>query len=280
MPVAMAAQCLLPGTPILSGCHAFLADFSLVYYRQRPVHPSFPSKTPKSARPLAPGGCMLSRSSALRTVTVLVIVALLLNTLAPIASAQDGGGNVYLPAVSGGQSASVRRSRPARTAAVLPHLGGGQHRRPVAEPGAHRSRHRRARRQLGAAARRRPAAGRPRPPPLQPGQHQCSDHARRCSSQPGCAAALRPRGPCRAGAHGGAGWLQPISRLWLPSAPLCAARRKRLTSADLSALAAVASVDTDADGLTDDQEAFWCTDPARARQRWRCHQGWRRGRRS
>ena len=50
---------------------------------------------------------MLSRSSALRTITVLVIAALLLNTLAPVASAQDGGGNVYLPAVSGGQSGAV-----------------------------------------------------------------------------------------------------------------------------------------------------------------------------
>ena len=50
---------------------------------------------------------MLSRSSALRTVTVLVIAALLLNTLGPVASAQDAGGNVYLPAVSGGQSAAV-----------------------------------------------------------------------------------------------------------------------------------------------------------------------------
>ena len=144
---------------------------------------------------------MLSRSSALRTVTVLVIVALLLNTLAPVASAQDGGGNVYLPAVSGGQSASVGDPSPARTAAVLPHLGRGQHRRPVAEPGAHRSRHRRARRQLGTAARRRPAAGRPRPSPLQPGQHQCPDHARRCSPQPGRTTALRPRRLSRAGAY-------------------------------------------------------------------------------
>ena len=50
---------------------------------------------------------MLSRTSTLRTVTVLVIAAMLLNTLAPLASAQDSSGNAYLPDVSGGQPTSA-----------------------------------------------------------------------------------------------------------------------------------------------------------------------------
>src|SRR5205807_1632549 len=37
-----------------------------------------------------------------------------------------------------------------------------------------------------------------------------------------------------------------------------------LAATQLATLAQAASVDNDNDGLTDDQEGFWCTDPAKA----------------
>ena len=206
---------------------------------------------------------MLSRPSALRTVTVLVIAALLLNTLAPVASAQDAGGNVYLPAVSGGQSASVGDPLP---------------------PG--RLQYYRTSVEVNTAAQWQSLA-RIDPVIIERGDNwalllvddqQLADLARlrfnptNTNALTTLDAAAHSQGTQLPSALAAlAGQVHTAAQLAAADQQAVAIQRaalrtlaKALTSTDLSALAAVASVDTDADGLTNDQEFFWCTDPARA----------------
>ncbi len=205
---------------------------------------------------------MISRSAALRTVSVLLIVALLLNTLAPIASAQDGGGSVYLPAVSGGQGAADGDPLPPARL---------QYYRTAVE--------------VNTAAQWQSLA-RVDPVIIERGDNwalllvddqQLADLAR-LRFNPGDTnalttldAAARSQGAQLPSALAAlAGVVQAAAQVAAADQQAVAAERavlrsqaKALASADLAALAAVASVDSDADGLTNDQEAFWCTDPAR-----------------
>lgn len=203
----------------------------------------------------------LTRFVALRLLSCLLIVALLGNSMAPLALAQDGAGggdgSIYLPLISGGQGSGgpgsglqvYRTEIEVQTAAhwqtlqrVAPvFLARGDHWAQVLVDDE----------QLADLARLR----------FNPeGTNALTTLARAAAEAeaPLPEAVLALAGQVQAAALGAEQGATEAAALGVLRSAV-AAQMRALTAADLAAVAAAEGVDTDGDGLTDDQEGFWCT---------------------